>query len=118
MYLYPATPLAAGGARERRNYKQQGARSEEYKQYKQLGTLRRRQRFWRLDGCNLELVSCRFSGSEGSVTWCFAVAKPRFWRPEGCCNLELFQVDSESDVRQICGIWIISAGLGIWALKT
>ena len=50
--------------------KEQEARSEEYKQYKQLGTLGRRQRFWRLDGCNLELVSCRFRRLRDMVFRC------------------------------------------------
>ena len=38
-YIYPPTPLAAGGARQRRNYQQQGPRSH----YKQQGQEARKQ---------------------------------------------------------------------------
>ena len=39
MRIYPPTPLAAGGARQRRNYQQQGPRSH----YKQQGQEARKQ---------------------------------------------------------------------------
>ena len=59
-----------------------------------------RPRFWRLEGCNLELflvgsesnVGHRQPQAEGlvgpSVAWCFGVVRPKFWTLEGC-NLEL-----------------------------
>ena len=53
-----------------------------------------RPRFWRLEGCNLELVSCRFRKQRSaqaaedrrpgpSFSFCSGVARPRFWRLEG-----------------------------------